>query len=180
VGFVQHRHPFTPYDRAPDASADGFRAMPIRDDMLPPAPEGEFRHRVGVKPLDLAEWLPSDEETGPTIAMKRALIAERRDEVVACTGALITGEFRRRFLSLGWRGAAIGGGGAIGFFALAQLLSSQSHAGAGADQMQAMFGDFALGLAGYGLILALVAGVAWLTAWLCQRTVFQYLKDINS
>lgn len=115
----------------------------------------------------------------------RAAVAANRDivdilHIVGADDALITSEFRRRFLSLGWRGAAIGGGGAIGFFALAQLLSSQSHAGAGADQMQAMFGDFALGLAGYGLILALVAGVAWLTAWLCQRTVFQYLKDINS
>jgi cell division transport system permease protein len=115
----------------------------------------------------------------------RAAVAANREivdilHIVGADDTLITGEFRRRFLSLGWRGAAIGGGCAIGFFALAQLLSSQSRAGAGADQMQAMFGDFVLGLAGYGLILALVAGVAWLTAMLCQKTVFQYLKDIKS
>ncbi len=113
----------------------------------------------------------------------RAAVAANRDivdilHIVGADDVLITGEFRRRFLSLGWQGAAIGGG-AIGFFALAQLLSSHWRASAGADQMQAMFGDFSLGLTGYGLILALVAGVAWLTAWLCQQTVFQYLKDIN-
>ena len=105
MGFVQHRHPFTPYDRAPDAAAAGFRAMPIRDEMLPPAPDGEFRHRVGVRPLDLAGWLPSDEETGPTIAMKRALLAERRDEVVACTDGGEAVAEEAAHLVAGWRGA---------------------------------------------------------------------------
>lgn len=84
MGFVPHRHPFTAYDRVPPPGTEAFRAMPIRDDMLPPPPDGEFRHRVGVRPLDLAAWLPHDEETQPTIAMKRSLLAERRDEVVAC------------------------------------------------------------------------------------------------
>ena len=105
MGFVQHRHPFTPYDRAPDAAAAGFCAMPIRDEMLPPAPDGEFRHRVGVRPLDLSGWLPSDEETGPTIAMKRALLAERRDEVVACTdGGEAVAEEAAHLVAV-WRGA---------------------------------------------------------------------------
>lgn len=84
VPHVLHQHPFTPYDRTPDASADGFRAIEFRDDMIPVAPtSAEFRHRVGVRPLDLAEWLPHDAEVAPTIAMKRQLLATRRDEVVA-------------------------------------------------------------------------------------------------
>jgi hypothetical protein len=37
---------------------------------------------MGTKPLDVAQWLPSDEETAPTIAMKRELLRDRRDEVV--------------------------------------------------------------------------------------------------
>jgi hypothetical protein len=37
---------------------------------------------MGTKPLEIAHWLPSDEETAPTIAMKRELLRNRRDEVV--------------------------------------------------------------------------------------------------
>lgn len=51
--------------------------------MIPVMPGGDFRHRVGVRPLDLADWLPADAETTPTIAMKRELLATRREEVVA-------------------------------------------------------------------------------------------------
>ncbi|MEY2741264.1 MAG: hypothetical protein RL283_1366 [Actinomycetota bacterium] len=83
--FVPHDHPFTPFDEEPPADAAAFRALPPPDEMLPPAPaEGsEFRHRVGVRPLDASRWLPRDAETAPTIAMKRRLVAGRRDEVVA-------------------------------------------------------------------------------------------------
>lgn len=114
----------------------------------------------------------------------RAAVAANRDivEILHILGAddrLIAGEFRRRFLSLGLRGALIGGGGAIAFFALAQGLASQWRASAGVDQMQAIFGDVGLDPTGYGLILTLVGGVALLTAWLSQRTVFQYLKDAD-
>ena len=81
--FVLHQHPFTPYDREPSADSARFRAMPMMDEMLPVVVAEEFRHRVGVKPLDLANWLPRDAEWEPTIAMKRELLASRRDDVVA-------------------------------------------------------------------------------------------------
>ena len=42
-----------------------------------------FRHRVGVKPLDVAKWFVRDADWEPTLAMKRALIADRRPEVVS-------------------------------------------------------------------------------------------------
>lgn len=114
----------------------------------------------------------------------RAAVAANRDivdvlHILGADDARIAGEFRRRFLSFGLRGALIGGGGAIAFFALGRLLVDRWRSTAGAGQMQAMFGDFVLDPSGYGLILALVAGVAWLTAWLSQRTVFQYLKDAD-
>lgn len=80
---VLHHHPFTPYDREPSVDLTGFRAMPMMDEMLPVEMRDEFRHRIGAKPLDLANWLPSDAETAPTIAMKRELLESRRDEVVA-------------------------------------------------------------------------------------------------
>jgi cell division transport system permease protein len=114
----------------------------------------------------------------------RAAVATNRDtvDILHILGAddmLIAREFRQRFLSFGLHGALIGGGGALVFFALAHGLASQWRATAGADQMQAIFGDFSLGPVGYGLILALVAGIALLTAWLSQRTVFQYLKEAD-
>jgi hypothetical protein len=50
--------------------------------MLPVVMTNEFRHRVGTRPLDIAQWLPNDVETEPTIAMKRELLNARRSEVV--------------------------------------------------------------------------------------------------
>ena len=81
--FVLHLDPFTPYDRAPSRDLTGFEPMPFYDEMIPVRPDGEFRHRVGTKPLDPDNWLPTDRETAPTLAMKRDLLATRRDEVVA-------------------------------------------------------------------------------------------------
>jgi hypothetical protein len=83
VTFVLHRDPFTPFDQSPTRDLVGFEPMPFYDEMIPSRPDGDFRHRVGTKPLDVAEWLPTDRETAPTIEMKRQLLATRRDEVVA-------------------------------------------------------------------------------------------------
>ena len=79
---VLHQHPFTPYDQLPVGDVASFQALPIPDAILPVEMTNEFRHRVGTRPLDMAQWLPSDEETAPTIAMKRELLRAQRDEVV--------------------------------------------------------------------------------------------------
>ena len=79
---VLHQQPFTPYDQLPVADFSSFRALPMPDSMLPAEMTNEFRHRVGTRPLDTAQWLPSDAETAPTIAMKRKLLDARRGEVV--------------------------------------------------------------------------------------------------
>lgn len=57
--------------------------MPPHDDILPTVVGDDFRHRVGVRPLDPANWFVRDAEWQPTIDMKRRLLATRRDEVVA-------------------------------------------------------------------------------------------------
>ena len=80
---VLHQHPFTPYDELPMNDFTSFKALPIPDAILSLEMTNEFRHRVGTRPLDVAQWLPSDEETEPTIAMKRELLHARRDEVVS-------------------------------------------------------------------------------------------------
>ena len=79
---VLHRHPFTPFDQTPSAEASSFLAMPIPDEILPQVTGENFRHRLGTFPVDVANWLPLDEETGLTIELKKKLLVTRRDEVV--------------------------------------------------------------------------------------------------
>jgi len=85
--FVRHDDPFTPFDEQPTTRETPVAAMPPHDDILPTVVGDDFRHRVGVKPLDPANWFVRDEEWQPTIEMKRRLLATRREEVVACTAA---------------------------------------------------------------------------------------------
>ncbi|MFM8264790.1 MAG: hypothetical protein ACKOAI_01785, partial [Acidimicrobiia bacterium] len=89
--FVVHDDPFTPFDSAP---ASGSASAPAKvahtvarriphDEILPQVVGDAFRHRVGTKPLDPANWFVRDDEWDPTIAMKRELLRTRRREVVA-------------------------------------------------------------------------------------------------
>jgi hypothetical protein len=82
MNHVLHQHPFTPFDQVPVGDVDAFRALPIPVEILPIETGDQFRHRMGTKFLETAQWLPSDEETAPTIAMKRELLRLRRNEVV--------------------------------------------------------------------------------------------------
>lgn len=83
MNHVSHQHPFTPFDETPVADVTGFVPMPPVDDILPKAMYDEFRHRLGTRPLDLAQWLTADAETAPTLEMKKRLIEHRRRDVVA-------------------------------------------------------------------------------------------------
>jgi len=83
MNHVLHQHPFTPFDQVPVGVVSAFRALPIPVEILPIETGDQFRHRMGTKTLDPAQWLPSDEETAPTIAMKRELLRLRRNEVVS-------------------------------------------------------------------------------------------------
>lgn len=86
-----HNDPFTPCDRQETLSIDspGFvpgnrRCVPIPDGLFPTAVDA-VRLRIGARPLDVAQWVSAvDEDWAPTIAMKRALIEDRPQEVVAC------------------------------------------------------------------------------------------------
>lgn len=82
MNHVLHQHPFTPCDQLPLGDVSAFRALAIPEEILPSEVGDQFRHRMGTKPLDATQWLPSDEENAPTIAMKRELLRNRRDEVV--------------------------------------------------------------------------------------------------
>ena len=82
MNHVLHQHPFTPFDQSPIGDVSAFRALAIPAEILPIETGDQFRHRMGTKSLDTAQWLPHDDETEPTIAMKRELLRNRRDEVV--------------------------------------------------------------------------------------------------
>lgn len=114
----------------------------------------------------------------------RAAVATNREivEVLHIVGAadtFIAREFQRRFLALGFRGALIGGGAAISFLVLARALTHHWRATAGGEQMEAMFGDFSIGVDGVVIILLLAGGIALLTGLLSQAIVFRYLRRLG-
>lgn len=104
---VLHQHPFTPYDEIPVVDTVGFVPMPPADDILPRAMYDEFRHRLGTRPLDMDQWLTTDAETAPTIAMKRQLVELRRGEVVALYGGGESVAQEAAELVARWAGAAL-------------------------------------------------------------------------
>ena len=91
MSIVFHNDPFTPFDRQPIISHDspssgsGFRRSTAIPDSYLPVPADAARLRVAARSLELTQWVSEfDDDLLPTIEMKRALIEERRDEVVAC------------------------------------------------------------------------------------------------
>lgn len=90
MSIVFHNDPFTPFDRqpllreTPGIGSGSRRSIAIPDGLLPMVVDA-VRLRVGARPLDGAQWVSvEDADWAPTIAMKRALIAERPQEVVSC------------------------------------------------------------------------------------------------
>jgi len=91
VSIVFHNDPFTPFDRQPItlhdslSSGSGFRRSVAIPDSYLPVPADAARLRVAARSLDVEQWVSArDDDWSPTFEMKRALINERRDEVVAC------------------------------------------------------------------------------------------------
>ena len=91
MSIVFHSDPFTPFDWQPITSHDspssgsGFRRSTAIPDSYLPVPADAARLRVAARALDIDQWVSQrDDDWLPTIDMKRALVEERRDEVVAC------------------------------------------------------------------------------------------------
>lgn len=95
---------------------------------------------------------------------------------VGAADSFISGQFQRHFLRLGLRGGMIGGGIAILFFFLGGRMLAFWRASAGGEQIEAMFGSFGLGLAGYATILLIVGGIAFLTAIVSRTIVYRHLR----
>ncbi len=97
---------------------------------------------------------------------------------VGAADSYIARQFQGHFLRLGLKGAAIGGGGAALFFALAALLSAWNARSAAGGEIAALFGAFALRPVGYAAILAICLAIAVLTGFLSRAIVFRQLRSL--
>ena len=90
MSIVFHNDPFTPFDRQPiiahdsPSSGSGFRRSVAIPHAYLPVPADAARLRVAARSLEIEQWVSHrDADWELTIEMKRALIQERPDEVVA-------------------------------------------------------------------------------------------------
>jgi cell division transport system permease protein len=113
----------------------------------------------------------------------RGAMAGNREiiEVLHLVGAAdgyISRQFQRHFFRLGLRGGLIGGGAAILVFLLSSSISALMRTTAGGDQLQAMFGSFALSAKGYGVIALIAGGIAVTTGLVSRLIVFRRLREL--
>lgn len=99
--------------------------------------------------------------------------------LVGAEDRFIADEFQRHFLMMGLRGGLIGSGLAVLAFLAAGALSSRWNATPQGEQIEALFGTFALGPRGYLAVICIAFVVAGLTAIVTRRTVYRNLRDIT-
>lgn len=114
----------------------------------------------------------------------RGAMAGNREiiEVLHFVGAAddyISRQFQRHFFHLGLRGGAIGGGAAIVAFLASAMLASWWRATPGGDQVEVMFGSFALGPNVYAAIVLIAAGIAIVTGFVSRVIVFRHLRELS-
>jgi cell division transport system permease protein len=98
---------------------------------------------------------------------------------VGAQDRFIAREFQRHFQKLGLKGGVVGGAGACLFFIAASTASHWWVASAGGDQVEALFGTFALGLQGFAAIGAISGGIGLLTGIVSRSIVFRHLNDLS-
>jgi cell division transport system permease protein len=98
---------------------------------------------------------------------------------VGATDNFVSRQFQRHFLILGFKGGAIGGGGAILLFGLMQGMNAWVAGTPGGDEAEALFGSFSLGAAGYLAILGQIVLMAVVTALASRRTVNRTLETVD-
>ena len=99
---------------------------------------------------------------------------------VGAEAGFIARQFRSHFLVTGMKGAATGGALATLVFLAFSWWSSRNLATPEGDQAAALFGNFAIGLAGYAGVGIIVIAVAILTAATTHVTVVSYLNDLDA
>jgi cell division transport system permease protein len=114
----------------------------------------------------------------------RGAMAGNREiiEVLHLVGAddgYISRQFQRHFLRLGLRGGVIGGVLAILAFLFSSALSSWWRATPGGDQVEVLFGGFALGPNVYAAIALIAASLAVVTGLVSRIIVYRHLRELN-
>jgi cell division transport system permease protein len=99
--------------------------------------------------------------------------------LVGASDAFIAREFQRHFLRLGLKGGGIGGVGAMVVFWLAGFTASRWNATPGGDQLEALFGTFALGFRGYAAVVVIALIIAVTTAVVSRLTVRRNLQGLD-
>ena len=103
-------------------------------------------------------------------------------EVLHFVGAetsFIASQFQKRFLLIGFKGAAFGGTLAAAAFLLLGAWQSATMATALNDQATALFGRFTLSPAGYFGIVGIVVLIAAMTALTTRLTVIRTIREID-
>jgi cell division transport system permease protein len=98
---------------------------------------------------------------------------------VGAEDKFIAREFQRHFLRLGLRGGMIGGGGAIVLFLAAAAVRRYLHATPGGDQLESLFGSFALGFRGYAAIVLITLSIAIATGLISRGIVVRNLRRLH-
>lgn len=98
---------------------------------------------------------------------------------VGASDRFIAREFQRHFLKLGLRGAALGGLASIIVFVLGGWLTTRWAADPAGEQIEALFGQFGLGVSGYMLIAAIAGMMALLTGFISKSVVFRQLRNVG-
>ena len=114
----------------------------------------------------------------------RAAMATNRPviEVLHFIGArnsFIAEHIQRHFLQLALKGGAIGGGGALLLFGLAEFVSNWYRDLAEGNQLVALFGTFSIGILGYAAVLAQIGLIAAVTAATSRRTVNRTIETLH-
>lgn len=114
----------------------------------------------------------------------RGAMAGNREiiEVLHFVGAsdrFISRQFQRRFLMLGLRGAMLGAGCAALVFFLASVVSRRMIATPSGDQIEALFGSFAIGWVGYAAIAAIAALSAAFSGQTSRLVVYRRLRSLT-
>ncbi|MGL4240428.1 MAG: cell division protein FtsX [Beijerinckiaceae bacterium] len=99
--------------------------------------------------------------------------------LVGASDAFIAREFQRHFLRLGLKGGGLGGLGAMVVFWLAGFTAARWRATPGGDQLEALFGTFALGFRGYAAVVIIALIIAATTAVVSRITVRRNLQGLD-